>query len=93
LAENGIVAPSDEGGVVRTWDLLTGLCEASFNVPAQFYSFGDTQMIDGRLIIAWLKGEIHIWNTEDKHLQIVDRGQGSPGGLKISGDESKVLFA
>jgi WD40 repeat protein len=93
LAENGIAASSDWDEVVRTWDLSTGLCKASFKVPARNYSFGDAQIIDGRLIFAWLEeGRIHIWDTGGgQPLQIVDRGEGSPGCLRISGDGSKVF--
>jgi WD40 repeat protein len=49
--ENGIAITSNSGGVVRTWDISTGLCKASFQSPATGRSFRDVQMIDGRLVV------------------------------------------
>jgi WD40 repeat protein len=34
-AENGIAISSDMGGMVRVWDISTGLCKASFQTPAR----------------------------------------------------------
>jgi WD40 repeat protein len=108
-AENGIAISRDANGVVRVWDISTGLCNASFKTPATSTFSGDMQMIDGRLIVAWINPEsIEIWDaSEGKCLRSVIanwRRSGSPrmviswnviwdrsGGLRISGDGSKIF--
>jgi WD40 repeat protein len=90
---NGITITSDLGGVVRTWDISTGLCKASFQTPAKDRYLRDAQMKDGRLIFAWLrKGGISIWDTKKGEPQMVDINWGLSGGLRISGDGSKVFL-
>jgi WD40 repeat protein len=92
-AEHGIVAAYDLDGVVRTWDLSTGLCKGSFEAPDRNHSLEDVQMVDGRLVSVWLgEKRIYSWDADkDKPLQIVDVGQRSFNGLRISGDGSKVF--
>jgi len=88
-ARDGIAISSDSAGVVKIWDILTGLCKASFQTPAK--SWRDVQLIDGRLIVTWHKDkQIHIWDTEkDELLQTLDTP--GCGGLRISGDGSKLF--
>ena len=86
----GIAISSDSAGVVKTWDMLTGICKATFQTPAQG-DWRDTQLIDGRVILVWHNEEkIHVWDTEkDEPIQTVDAPEIS--GLQISGDGSKVF--
>ena len=81
---------SDADGVVKTWDILTGLCKASFQTPAKGGP-RDAQLIEGRLIFVWhAEGKIYIWNTErDELFQTVDAF--GIHDLRISGDGSKVF--
>jgi len=90
-ARDGIAISSDFTGVVKTWDILTGLCKASFQTPAQGNIWRDAQLIDGRLIVTWHEyGKTYIWDTEkDKLLQIL--GRSGCMGLRISGDGSKLF--
>ena len=90
---DGIAISSDSAGVVRTWDILTGHCKASFQTPAGNSTWRDAQLIEGRMTCVWLEDEkIHIWDTEKgEHLQIPDV-QSPCKDLKISGDGSKVFF-
>jgi WD40 repeat protein len=92
-AESGIAISCDLDGVVRVWDISTGLCKASFQTPATNSVSGDAQMIDGRLIITWTQTEgINIWDTgESKLLHLVDEGWKIYGSLRISGDGSKIF--
>ena len=97
-AKAGIAISCNQDGVVKTWDLSTGLCKATFQIPAaQNISAGDgdVKAIDGRLVFAWHKyKKIHIWDIEKgrllKTLDIQNRS--FCGGLKISGDGSQILF-
>jgi WD40 repeat protein len=93
-AENGIAISSDFDGVVRTWDISTGLCKASFQTPAKGVSWRDAQMIDGRLIVVWFgEGVIHIWDTKkDELLQKVVGNDSETRDFRISGDGSKVFL-
>ena len=91
-AKAGIAISSDTDGVVKTWDLSTGLCKASFQTPAADCPWRDVQLIDGRLIIAWYADEkISIWDTNAGKLQTVDAPLTSLDGFRISGDGSKVF--
>ena len=93
-ARDGIAISSDVDGVVKTWDLSTGLCKASFKttVPkAKYWGYRDIQMVDGRLIF--------IWYDDDKiHILDIERGElfqtlatSRPCGLRISGDGSRIF--
>ena len=92
---SGIVISSDLAGMVKTWDILTGHCRASFATPPGCSGEREVQLINDRLIIVWFGGyKIHIWNTEKGELlhtvgvshsyQNVD--------FRISGDESMVIL-
>ena len=60
----GIAVSSDEQGVVRTWDISTGICKESFQTPAGNNTWRDARLVDGRLIVVWCKyRQIYIWGT------------------------------
>jgi len=96
-AKAGIAISSDMDGVVKTWDISTGLCKAFFQIPApgdKYLGWGDAKVIDGRLISVWYEGyedgKIHIWDTgKGELLQALDASGG--GSLRIPGDRSKIL--
>jgi WD40 repeat protein len=89
----GIAISSDIMGVVKTWDISTGLCKASFQTPAKGIFWRDVQLIDGRLIIIWCQDEgIHIWDiNRGEFLLKIDLPPLNLKGLRISGDGSKVF--
>jgi len=91
-AKDGITISSDLDGVVKIWDLLTGLCKASFQTPAKGSCLRDAHLIDNRLVLVWdADNKIHIWDVEKgKHLQKVDPSYVIID-LRISGDGSKVF--
>ena len=93
-ANSNIAVSSDSIGVVRVWNISTGLCEASFHTPAKYFNSGDAQLIDGRLIFVWyVGGKISVWDTgRGELLQTVDVFNSQVSGLRISGDGSKVVF-
>jgi len=90
---DGIAISSDETGMVKTWDILTGLCKAAIQTPAKGWTWRDVQLIEGKLIVAWHKYQkIHIWDAEKgEFLQVVDTLIDRARGVRISGDGSKVF--
>ena len=93
-AKDGIAISSDSDGVVKTWDILTGLCKASFHTPAVANSWRDVCLTDGRLIAVWLTDQgICIWDVERSELlKTVAVSFNHPlSDFRISGDGSKVF--
>ena len=93
-AKDSIAISSDSDGVVRTWDLSTGTCKASFQTPAKGSScLRDTQLIDNKLVLVWHAAKkINIWDVEKGELlQTVDAPQGGIKDLRISRDGTKVF--
>jgi len=90
---DGIAISSDNAGVVKTWDILTGLCKASFQTPVPSNYWRDVQLIEGRLIVVWYDGlKISIWDTgKGEFLQKVDAPMSEVRGFRISGDGSRVF--
>ena len=93
-AKDNVAILVDEAGVVRTWDLSTGLCKASFSTKATPNSVRDVQLIGDRTIFVWsTTKKMHIWDTKRrKHHQTTDLVSGFLNRmLRISGDGSKVF--
>ena len=92
-ARDGIAISTDSNGVVKTWDILTGFCEASFKTSAKGPIQGDAQLINNRLIsVWWADNKIHVWDVEKGELlQTVDAPGQNVKGVRISGDGSKVF--
>ena len=93
-SKDGLAFSIDSAGVVRTWDILTGLCKESFKTGAEDVHCGDMQLICGRLIIVWQRlygGEIHIWDAGKGRLQTIDTPCDFAQSLRITGDGSRVL--
>jgi len=93
-ARDGIAISSDSAGVVKTWDILTGLCKTSFQTPATGNCWRDAQLIDGRLILVWLKDKkVHIWDAgKGEHLQTLDAPGSGSLRISISGDGFGVFY-
>ena len=49
-AKDGIILTSDLDGVVKTWDILTGFCTASFHTPVHSDHEEDGQLINDQLM-------------------------------------------
>jgi len=93
-AKDGLAFSIDGAGVVKTWDILTGLYKESLETEAEYLSCGDVQLINGRLIIVWQefqRGYYHIWDTEKGRLQTVENSYQFTKSLRITGDGSRVL--
>ena len=92
-ARTGIAISYDKEGVVKTWDISTGLCKMSFHTTAGGYDWGDAGLIDGRLIVFLKKVEgIYIWDTsKNDPPKIIATLSSGVEGLRISGDGSKLF--
>jgi WD40 repeat protein len=105
-AKDGIIITSDSDGIVKTWDILTCLCKASFQTPAtlddrdEYYMLSggrlsyneDVQLINGRLIIVWHRDQkINAWDVERGESLFVVDGPDKLQELIISGDGSRVF--
>ena len=89
----GIVISSDKEGMVKAWDISTGLCKASYQTPAGDNFWRDARLVDDRLIIVWYAHvQISIWSTnKDDSPKTLATLPSFPKGLRISGDGSKVF--
>jgi WD40 repeat protein len=93
-AESGIAISSHLDGVVKTWDISTGLCKGSFQTPAKGAMLRDAQVVGGRLIFVWHTNQkIHVWDTkEGELLQAVETAAIGHRDIRISGDGSTVFL-
>jgi len=92
--EHGIVTSCGSGGVVKTWDIPTGVCSASIQTPAEGFKYQDAQLTNSGLVnVWWADKEIHIWDVEKGELlhKVDIPGQDFVTGIRISGDGSKVF--
>ena len=92
-ANNNIAISVHVDGIVRAWDISTGLCKSSFQTPANTYNKSDAQLVNGRLIlVGWVEKKIYIWNVEKEELiQTVDIPQGDVEDIRVLGDGSKLF--
>jgi len=94
-ANEAIAVSCDSGGVVRSWNISTGICKASFRTPARGIQWGEAELIDGRLIFGWCSlDRIHLYDASTgKVSQTMDvQRYFTPKSLKISRDGSKVFL-
>ena len=91
---DGIALSADSAGGVRSWDISTGLCQASFHSPTEDLSHGDMRLVDSGLIVVWKTSSgLHIWDTKGGgSTKVVNtQWESQRVTLKISGDGSKVI--
>ena len=91
--EDSVVVTSDSSAVVKTWDLVTGMCKSSFPTPAR--GSQDTYLAGGTLIIVWWAfggGEFHVWDVyKGQRLPTLYSPLPKVMEIKISGDEAKIF--
>jgi len=91
--EDGIAILIHQDGVVKVWNISTGICKASFQTPTKDVNMFDARLIDNRLIFVWLAdGKIHVYDAEKEEL-LYTWGGVMPfyRVIRISGDGSNVL--
>ena len=91
----GTAFSSDSNGVVRSWDISTGLCKASFQTTAKFSCWNCVQLINSQLILVWCQGGywaglrcIYISGVEKGEFQTVGTQQDTKDA-RVSEDGSK----
>ena len=90
----GIATSSDANGVIKIWNISTGICKTSFKTPsadAQNWFKRDAKLLDGRLIATWCDSvTINIWDIgKGEHLKtLITSGCDD---LRISGDGFKIF--
>ena len=93
---DGIAISIDSDRVVKTWDIVTGFCKASFHFPAtvQHFVVCDMQLVDGRFVVVGHQATgMFIWDIREEVLQTVDIGlDDQVARPRISGDRSKAFF-
>jgi len=93
-AEDGIAISSDLGGVMRIWDISTGLCKAFIHTIGKDYVQSDVRLVDGTLILVWCPFDVtvQIWDIEGEDLlDTVELPSGDAEDVRISGDGSNIL--
>ena len=92
-AREGIVISGDADGVVQTWDISTGLDGMPSQDLTKGSGYGDTKLVNSKLIFVWYAGEmLNIWNTEKGEFVLqLCIPKHSTLDLRISGDGSKIL--
>ena len=94
-AKDGLAFSIDSDGLVKIWDIFTGLCKGSVVTPAKDIDYGDMQVISGRLVVSWHTKEdntTYFWNAQQGKVQVVGINRGDFRGLRISGDGSRVFY-
>ena len=92
--KDGIAISTDSHGVVKTWDISTGLCQASLQTPAKDIAYIDAQLVESKLVLVWHGGDLetYIWDAEKDKTQKLATPTCFLNGIKISGDGSKVFI-
>ena len=91
--KGGVFVSHDLDGMVKTWDISTGLCKSSLWSPAKDTEWSNARLVDGRLILVWHADEkIHIWDVEKEELlHEIDAPSPIIYRLIISRDGSQVF--
>ena len=91
-SEEGIAITCDSGGVIKVWDISTGLCRTSSPTLAKCNYITDARLVDSRLIFVWYEDEvIYVLDDENEELLWTGRTPSRAYGLKTSGDASRVF--
>ena len=89
--EDGIAISIGVDGVIKIWDISTGLCKVSFQAPVKDHK-SDIKLVDNRLIFVWQANKkIHMWDIEKGEIQLADAPWDDIMSLRISGDGSKIF--
>ena len=89
----GTVVTSDDSGMVKTWDFMTGQCKTSSLTPAK--GIRDTHLAGDTLMVVWWvddEKQYHVWDVgKGQLLQKVYSLLSAVKDLKVSGDGTKIF--
>jgi WD40 repeat protein len=85
-AKDSIIITTDSDGIVKTWDISTGINKISFQTPAKSHK-RDIQLINDKLILVWhVDKKAHVWDVESGKLLLeVDQLGKHAGFLRLVG--------
>ena len=91
-AKDGIFITSHLDGMVKVWEISTGIHKASFQTPAKHYQ-RDVRLIGDKLILVYHMGEkVYVWDAGNEkqlsEMKVQDHGE----DLRISGDGSIFFY-
>jgi len=90
-AKDGVYVSSDSSGMVKIWDISTGLCRTSLQTPAKNPCWSDARLVNGRLIFVWYAAKkVYILDVEKKQV-IQTISTADTQDIRISGDGSQVF--
>ena len=90
-AKDGIFVSCDLDGMVKTWDISTGLHKTSLQTPAKNTHHSDIRLVNDRLILVWHADQmIHVWDVEKEEL-LHETPWPTVECIRLSGDGSKVF--
>ena len=91
-AKHGVTITGDEDGIVKIWDISTGLCKETIQTPAKYFSTMESRLVDDGLLIVWdVRGPgIHIWDTKEKKTILADTEYFQ---YRLSEDGSKLFYS
>ena len=92
-SKEGIAITSDSDGVTKAWEISTGICKKSSQLPAEALGWRDIRLVDGKLILVWSEHRrVHAWDAEDGQLLwAVGVPQYTANVLRISEDGFRVF--
>ena len=92
-SKEGITITSDSDGVVKAWEISTGICKRSSQFPVECLGWRDIQLVNGKPILVWcVDGRVHGWDAEDGQLLWeVHVPWYTADDLKISGDGLRIF--
>ena len=90
-AKDGVTITSHLDGVVKTWNISTGLCK-EFQTPARDFYLGDAQLINNKLVFVWYTDKINIWDVEKGEFLLTVNGPSKLEDIRISGDGSRIFL-
>ena len=92
-SQEGIAITNDSEGIIKTWDISTGICKASIQTLARDPDGSDIQLVNGRVVLVWcVDKKMHAWDTENGELPWqVDAPEPILEAIKISEDGFRVF--
>ena len=63
-AKDGIAVSCDSTGLIKIWNIITGLCKATYKTPATGNKCFDVQLTNCKLIVIWYHFVNYLWDSK-----------------------------